>query len=96
MELSSLELTAAVAVVSTGISVFATFCPDLPKVLADNRSHSVKSELSFGQNAAVVATVSVGTVLSFITKSPMPLVFAIAIAALMTFAYEFAFRKEFH
>lgn len=93
-DVSSLELTAGVAVVATAISAFSAFCPPMADVLKDSRSTTTRKAVDFGQNAAAVATLSAGVVLSFVSHSPMPLVFAIAIAFGLSFAYEFAFRRE--
>lgn len=93
-EISSLELTAGVAVVATAISAFSAFCPPMSSVLLDSRSATTRKAVDFGQNAAAVATLSAGVVLSFVSSSPMPLVFALAIAFGLSFAYEFAFRRE--
>ncbi|ARK07710.1 hypothetical protein Toil_gp27 [Rhodococcus phage Toil] len=91
-ELSSLELTAATAVVSTAVAVFSTMCPPMQDVLG-SQSDTTRKMVSFGQNAGAVATVSVGLVLSWITRSPMPAVFGIGISMLVMFAYEYAFRR---
>ncbi|MGW1743857.1 hypothetical protein ACWCPQ_34250 [Nocardia sp. NPDC001965] len=93
MEASSLGLTAGVAVVATGLTAFSTFCPGMPDVLNDIGSPSVRNAMQFGTNAASLATVSVGVVLAYITRSPMPLVFGLALAFAATFAYEIAFRR---
>lgn len=93
-QVSDLELTAGVAIVSTAISLFTGFLPGLSEVLQDDRSPGMRGSLDFGQPTAAVATTSVGVVLSLVTKSIMPTVFALGISAIMWFAYEFAFRRE--
>lgn len=92
-EVSSLEVTAGVAVVATALSAFATFCPPMSDVLhgTDERT---RRTLDFGQNAGAVATVATGVVLAWVTRSPMPLAVSIALGIGITFAYEFAFRRE--
>lgn len=92
-DVSSLGMTAAVAVVATGLTAFSTFCPNMPDVLADGRSPAVRRAVDFGQNAASLATLAVGLVLAYITRSPMPIVFALGLAFAASFAYEFAFRR---
>lgn len=92
-EISDLELTAGVAIVSTGLSLFTGFLPGLNEVLNDNCTDSMRGNLDFGQPTAAIATTSVGVVLSLVTKSIMPTVFALGISAIMWFAYEFAFRR---
>lgn len=92
-EITSLELTAGVAIVSTAISLFSGFLPGLNDVLCDNGSSGMRGTLDFGQPTAAVATVSVGVVLSLLTKSIMPTVFSLGISAILWMIYEFAFRR---
>jgi hypothetical protein len=92
-ELTSLELTAGVAIVSTAISVFGGFLPGLSDVLNDNCSDGMRSNLNFAQPTAAIATTSVGVVLSLVTKSIMPTVFAVGISAMLWLVYEFAFQR---
>lgn len=92
-EITSLELTAGVAVVTTALSVFSGFLPGLNDVFSDQYSDSMRGALDFGQPTAAIATTSVGIALSFFTRSIMPTVFALGISAFMWFVYEFAFRR---
>lgn len=92
-QISDLELTTGVAIVSIAIPLFTGFLPGMADVLGDNCSDGMQSNLDFGRSTATIATASVGIVLSLFTKSIMPTVFAIGISVLLWGAYEFAFRR---
>lgn len=92
-EISSLELTAGTAIVATGVSIFTQFLPGLNDVFNDDGTAGMRGTLDFGQPAAALATVSVGVVLSFVSKSIMPTVFALGISFALYIAYELAFRR---
>lgn len=92
-QISDLELTAGVAIVSTAISLFTGFLPGLNDVLNDDCSPEMRGNLDFGQPTAAIATTSVGIVLSLVTKSIMPTIFALGISLLLYLTYEIAFRQ---
>lgn len=92
-ELSTLELEAGVAIVAAGISMFGGFLPGLSDLLGDAQTDGMRGCLDFGQPAAALATVAVGVVLSFATKSIMPTLFALGISAALWLVYELAFQR---
>lgn len=91
-EVTSLELTAGTAVVSTALSVFVAFMPSILDVLHDPGSTDMRRAVSFGQDTGTVSTLTVGILLTALTRSPLPLVFAVGVSALMWLAYEYAYR----
>jgi len=93
VETSAAAITAGVAVVATGLTAFNTFCPNLPDVLADGASPTVRRAVDFGQNAASLATIAIGLVLAYVTRSPMPVVFGLVFAFGTAYVYEIAFRR---
>jgi peptidoglycan biosynthesis protein MviN/MurJ (putative lipid II flippase) len=92
-QISDLELTTGVAIVSIAIPLFTGFLPGLSEVLGDNCSDDMQSNLDFGRATATVSTLSVGVVLSLFTKSIMPTLFAFGISFMLWGAYEIAYRR---
>lgn len=92
-ELSSLELTAGVAVIATALSMMTSCIPDMDDVLLDGQTGAMRGILDFGLPTTTIATTSVGVVLSFFTRSIMPTIFALGISAAVWAAYEIAFKK---
>jgi hypothetical protein len=92
-QISDLELTTGVAIVSIAIPLFTGFLPGMSEVLGDDCSDGMQSNLDFGRSTAAVSTLSVGIVLSLFTRSLMPTIFAIGISVLLWGVYEFAFRR---
>lgn len=92
-ELSSLEITVAIGVVATALSAFPAFCPPMSDVL-HHTDDKTRRAVEFGQNAGAIATLATGAVLSWVSRSPMPLVIALGISAAIAYAYEFAFQRS--
>lgn len=92
-EISSTALTAGTAVTSFGLAAFVSFMPELKDVLGDNGSSQVKSECRIGAATGAVATLSVGMVMTYLTKSLVPLFVALGISAIMYAVYEFAYKR---
>lgn len=92
-EISSTALTAGTAVASLGLSAFASFMPELREVMNDDHSPDMKNECRFGATSSAVATLSVGVVLAYLTKSLVPVFVALGISAILFAVYDFAYQK---
>lgn len=93
------DVTAAtVLVIGAGAGLFAAFCPSWFTVRSDffheqgSKDGNIKA-IRQGEIAGTLTTLLQGFAAARLVKSPMPLLGAIAVSAIMVIGYEFSLRN---
>lgn len=88
------ELAASLAVVTVGTTIYTSFLPPFPRVLAAPFTPQTATAVRTSECFAAAATLGVGTTLTFITKGKMPLAVAVTTVLAMTVVYEYSLRRS--
>lgn len=87
-------ITGTTAIVGTTVAIFTAFMPGLTDVLQDNISESMAHDVRYAQVAATITAVGVGGLVTYVTKSNVPLIVSILGAVVLGIVYETTLRKD--
>lgn len=88
------EMAASLAVVTVGTTIYTSFLPPFPRVLAAEFTPQNAQAVRVSETFAGFTTIAVGGTLSFITKGKMPLAVAVITVIALTMVYEFSLRRN--
>jgi len=86
-------IAASMAVITVGTTVYTSFCPPFPKVLASQPEPRTSEQVRTAELFAGSVTLAVGFGLGMVSGSRMPVAVAVSVVAAMTLVYEVSLRK---
>lgn len=87
------EFGVATLAVTQAVGAFTAFLPNFTEVGRSNKEE-IAGEVRLGETAAVVIALSIGSLLSWLTSSPIPFFVAAIMTFILVAMYETALRKE--
>jgi NhaP-type Na+/H+ or K+/H+ antiporter len=87
------ELGTASLAISQSVFAFTAFLPNFVEV-GKSSPDDIRSQVRLGETAAVITALGIGGILAWLAGSPVPLLIAGLVSAILIYLYESAMRKE--
>jgi hypothetical protein len=95
MSVDGASVAAATVALGQSVTAYSIFLPPLREVRqASTRDSVMRGDVRLGQVAAGAVSLSVGTILSYLTKSAVPLVVSLITTLVIAAIYETALTGE--